>query len=139
MLSYDELITYLTFEDRLRYLILNGKVGSDKWGHSRYLNQILYNRSPEWKRTRQNIILRDNACDLGIDDYPICNVPVYIHHINPITEEQLLNNDPCIFDENNLICCSFNTHQIIHYGTIDDYIKTSVLIERKPNDLCPWK
>ena len=139
MLTYNELITFKSFEDRLRYLILNGVVGSDKWGHSRYLNQALYGRSIDWKRTRQRIILRDNACDLGVDGYQIDHAPIYIHHMNPLTEEQIVNHSSCIFDDNNLISCSFNTHQLIHYGSIDDYIRTSIIVERKPNDMCPWK
>lgn len=143
--SYSELIKLQTFEERYRYLKLSGSVGYETFGHNRYLNQILYT-TPEWKRIRSRIILRDNGCDLGISDRVICpNVTgkrprtsnVYIHHINPITEKDILNRNPCIFDEENLICVSFNTHQAIHYG--DETLLDFGIIERFPNDTCPWR
>jgi hypothetical protein len=134
-----------TFEDRYNYLKLKGRVGEETFGCSRYLNQILYN-TPEWKSFRREIIIRDNGCDLGIQDRPICPdigviVPrtsnVYIHHIEPITKEDVLNRDKKLFDPNNAICCSFKTHQAIHYGDINLLAKG--YIERKPNDTCPWR
>ena len=146
MKSYSELIKYHTYRDRLEYLMLYGKVGKDTFGWDRYLNQALY-KSPEWKAFRNKIILRDNACDLGIEGMDIGtsneSTPIYIHHINPITKEQIVNRDPCIFSEDNVICCSYNTHQSIHYGVnIDSVITKSSFYEwtpRTPNDTCPWK
>lgn len=138
--------TFSTFEERYRYLKLSGIVGEETFGCNRYLNQILYN-TPEWKSFRRQIIIRDNGCDLGIQDRVICpdmggiKVPrtsnVYIHHINPITAEDVVRRKPCIFDPNNVICCSFRTHEAIHYG--DESLLAVEFIERKPNDTCPWR
>lgn len=136
MKSYIELITYDSFSDRFKYLKLSGSVGKETFGKSRYLNQLLY-RSPEWKDVRRKVIIRDNGNDLGVIDCPIPG-KVLIHHINPITEEDILNRNSKIFDLNNLISVSFKTHQAIHYGS-DDILKRFELIERTPNDQTPWK
>lgn len=143
--TYSDMCQYDTFEERYEYLKLAGKVGETTFGCDRYLNQILYN-TPEWKRFRRQVIIRDNGCDLGIQDRIICpdvnfKVPktanIYIHHIEPITKEDIINRNPCIFDMNNVICCSFKTHQAIHYG--DATLLESKLVERYPNDTCPWR
>ena len=143
--SYSELIKLKTFEERYRYLKLSGKVGDTTFGHDRYLNQIFYN-TPEWKRLRHDIIVRDNGCDLGISDRSLCphvmgdrpkTSNIYIHHINPITKEDILKRNPCIFDPENMICCSYNTHQAIHYG--DERLLDFGMIVRVPNDTCPWR
>lgn len=134
--SYTELIRYSTFAERFQYLKLNNQVGKETFGKSRYLNQLLY-RSPEWKDIRRQVIIRDNACDLGIDECPIAG-KVLIHHMNPITEDDILNRAACVFDLNNLICVSFKTHQAIHYGS-DEMMKSFDIIERKPNDTILWK
>ena len=133
--SYQELITFDTFDDRFDYLKLNGLVGEDTFGYRRYLNQTLY-RSPEWKRLRRDIIIRDNGCDLGLRGYEI-NSNILIHHINPITIDNIKNRDYMVFDVNNLICVSHETHNAIHYSNENLLFKTP--IERTPNDTCPWK
>lgn len=132
---YSELITLPTFIERFRYLKLDGSVGMDTFGHDRWLNQVLY-RSPEWKRFRNGIIIRDNGCDLGCEDRPIFG-KILIHHINPLTIEDVLNRDPKIFDEENVISTILLTHNAIHYG--DESILYQDPITRQPNDTCPWK
>ena len=133
--TYSELIILPTFEERFEYLKLNGRVGEELFGYNRYLNQIFY-QGELWKSIRRKIIIRDNGCDLGCEGYDIRGA-VYVHHMNPITLEQLKNNDPCLVDPENLICCSFMTHEAITYGDIS--LLPHPLIERKPNDMCPWK
>ena len=133
--TYSELITLPTFIERFRYLKLNGSVGMDTFGHDRYLNQILYH-SEEWRRFRREVILRDNGCDLGCEDYEI-HGRVLIHHINPITVEDVIRRDPCIFDFENVISTSHNTHNAIHYG--DESLLVTEPIVRTPYDTCPWR
>lgn len=133
--SYLELIELKTFEDRFDYLRLDGVVGAETFGSSRQLNQALY-RSYEWKKIRDMIILRDNGCDLGIEGRDIFQQP-YIHHLNPITKKQILDRDPILFDPNNLITVSYQTHQAIHYG--DKSILLLDPIERFANDVAPWR
>ena len=134
--SYSELIKLSSYEDRLDYLRTNGIVGFDTFGHARYLNQQFYN-TPEWKRFRRQIIIRDNACDLGLEAYPIINrCEIVLHHINPVTKEQILNRDPILFDAENVISCSHLTHMAIHYSKKSPYPKIG---ERKKNDTCPWR
>lgn len=134
-LSYTELQNIKTFEERLKYLQCFGNASEVTFGGHRLLNQMLY-KSPQWKETRERVILRDNGCDLGIEDRPI-NSNILIHHINPITIEQVTNFDPCIFDLNNLICCTKLTHNIIHYG-LKDAADRLTLIERRPGDTRLW-
>lgn len=133
--TYSELSKLSTFKERFDYLKLNGKVGEDTFGHSRFLNQDFYS-SPEWRRTRRNIIIRDNGCDMGLDGYSIQG-RIYVHHINPITVDDILERRPCLFDPENLICVSSMTHEAITYG-IEDMIPTDPVI-RRPNDTCPWR
>lgn len=135
MKAYSELILLPTFAERFQYLKLKGAVGKETFGKSRYLNQLLY-RSPEWKRVRRDVVIRDGGCDLGVADCPI-DGRVYIHHINPITEDDILNRNPKIFDPNNLISVSFRTHQAIHYGS-DEMMKELEFIERAPGDTKLW-
>lgn len=134
MKSYLELIDYKTFEERFNYLKLNGSVGFITFGWDRFLNQALYN-SYEWRMFRDKIILRDNGCDLGVDGYEI---PKYalIHHINPITKEDIVNRAPCVFDPNNVITVSRQTHNAIHYG-LDETLPHQMAI-RKPGDTRLW-
>lgn len=134
--TYSELIKIPSFEDRFKYLCLDGNVGEATFGGHRYLNQMLY-KSPEWKSTRREVILRDNGCDLAHEDYEIIG-SIYIHHLNPITIDDILNRSPCVFDLENLICTSFKTHNAIHYGT-DDVAFNKQLINRSKNDTCPWR
>ena len=133
--SYLECIQLSTFIDRYRYIKIGGFVGKETFGYDRYLNQILY-RTAEWKRFRRDMILRDNGCDLGCEGYEIFG-NILVHHINPITVEDVVNRNPCIFDPNNVICTSLNTHNAIHYGDETNLITEPVV--RKPNDTCPWK
>lgn len=134
--SYNELIRYQTFEDRLNYLLLHGSVGADTFGFDRYLNQMLYH-SVEWKQLRPKIIERDMGCDLAMEGYDILS-GVLIHHINPITVEDVVNHNPIVFDPNNLITTTHATHQIIHYGFKED-VNRLIVTERHENDTCPWR
>lgn len=136
MKSYDELITIPTFEERFRYLKVYGVIGNQTFGYDRYLNQKLYNTSREWKRIRDKVILRDNGCDLGCEGFEIYG-KIIIHHINPITVEDIVTCNPCVFDLNNLISTSHNTHNAIHYG--DEKSLIVAPIERKQYDTCPWR
>lgn len=133
--SYKELIKLKTFEERLRYLQLNANVGIETFGSGRWLNQRLYHSSL-WTDVKNEIIIRDNGCDLGLEGYEIRG-RIYIHHLNPITKEDVLSNSSKLYDPNNLICVSFDTHQSIHYGS--ECAALSQLVERRPNDTCPWK
>ena len=133
--TYSELITIPTFEERFEYLKLNGSVGLETFGHDRYLNQILYN-SPEWRRFRPEIIVRDNGCDLACEGYEIFG-KILIHHINPITAQDILNRNSKVFDPENVITTVHNTHNAIHYG--DKNLLITEPIERSRNDTCPWK
>ena len=137
--SYVDLVKFDTFEERLDYLFLgDNKIGDTTFGGHRYLNQDLY-RSAEWNRARRNVIIRDMGCDMGLSDYPIPDrSKIIIHHINPITIQDLLDHNPIVFDLNNLISVSFNTHQMIHYGTKarKDLLKLDG--NRSPNDTKLW-
>ena len=133
--TYSELITIPTFEERFEYLQLKGSVGKDTFGYDRYLNQVLY-RSPEWKRLRNQIIIRDGGCDLACDGYDIYN-KVLIHHLNPITVEDVLARSRKVFDPDNLVCVSHNTHNAIHYGDVDLLVTGPII--RTKNDTCPWR
>ena len=133
--TYSELITIPTFEERFEYLQLKGSVGKDTFGYDRYLNQVLY-RSPEWKRLRNQIIIRDGGCDLACDGYDIYD-KVLIHHLNPITVEDVLARSRKVFDPDNLVCVSHNTHNAIHYGDVDLLITGPII--RTKNDTCPWR
>ena len=135
--SYNELLEIKDFAERVKYLALNGKAFDLTFGDKRYLNQNFYQHSAEWKRVRQHIILRDNGCDLAHPDFQIFSEPVYIHHINPVTAEDILNNNPILYDPNNLITTTYKTHQAIHYGHGIALFKEDVA--RRPNDTCPWK
>ena len=133
--SYSEMITLPTFEERFEYLRLKGFVGKDTFGHDRYLNQILYN-SKEWKSTRNKIIIRDNGCDLACEGFEI-HGQVLIHHINPISVEDIINRDPIVFDPENLVTTVHNTHNAIHYG--DGSLLITTPVERSKNDTIPWR
>ena len=133
--TYSELITIPTFEERFKYLQLKGSVGIETFGYDRYLNQILYN-SMEWRNLRNKIIVRDNGCDLACEGYEI-NGRAIIHHIDPITVDDILKRNPKVFDPENLITTVQNTHNAIHYG--DENILEQVIVERTKNDTCPWR
>ena len=133
--TYSELIQLPTFEDRFDYLRLDGVVGKDTFGFDRYLNQQFY-RSSEWKRIRNQVIVRDNGCDLGIDDYEI-HGRILIHHMNPISIEDLQHMSDLLMNPEYLICVSHHTHNAIHYG--DESLIVTAPIERSQNDTCPWR
>ena len=133
--TYNELMSLQTFEDRYEYLRSTQKVGEDTFGFDRYMNQQFY-KSKEWKNIRDYVIVRDNGCDLAIVDRPI-NDKILIHHINPITKEDIMLSTDLLLDPDNLICVSYNTHQAIHYGSMD-LLMPSVLVERTPGDTTLW-
>ena len=133
--TYSELIQLPTFEDRFDYLRLDGVVGKDTFGFDRYLNQQFY-RSSEWKRIRNQVIVRDNGCDLGIDEYEI-HGRILIHHMNPISIEDLQHMSDFLMNSEYLICVSHRTHNAIHYG--DESLIVTAPIERSQNDTCPWR
>ena len=133
--TYSELVQLPTFTERLRYLLLDGTVAAPTFGANRYLNQKLY-RSADWQRVRRLVIIRDGGNDLGVEGYSIEGA-ILIHHINPITEEMILNADPEIFNLDNLILTTRNTHNIIHYG--DAGLIKEDWKPRTPNDTIPWR
>lgn len=132
---YSEIIELKTFEDRFNYLKLNGEVGVDTFGFDRYLNQKFY-KSRRWLSIRDEVIVRDNGCDLGVIGYDIYG-KVIIHHMNPITIDDIKHNSDFLINTEFLICTTFDTHQAIHYG--DDDLKRANPVERTKNDTCPWK
>lgn len=133
--TYSELITLPTFEERYRYLRLQGIVGKDTFGFDRYLNQKFY-RSAEWKRVRDQVIIRDNGCDLCVEDRMI-HGRILIHHMNPITDKDILNVTDALLNPEFLICVTHETHNAIHYGDENQLVSAPVV--RRPNDTCPWK
>lgn len=132
---YKELIRLKTFDERFEYLKLKGIVGEATFGYDRYLNQLLYT-SGEWRRIRRDIILRDNGCDLAVEGYDIPDI-IIVHHMNPISVEDLIDFSEDVINPEYLICVSYDTHNAIHYG--DKSLLTREPIERKPGDTCPWK
>ena len=133
--TYSELITIPTYLERFRYLQIGGVVGRETFGHDRYLNQILYN-SDEWRSFRKDIIIRDNGNDLACDGFQIYG-KIIVHHIDPITVDDVLRRSPKIFDPENVISTILRTHNAIHYG--DESLLIIKPVERKPNDTCPWR
>ena len=133
--TYSELILLPTFEERFKYLQLNGRVGDDTFGFDRYINQKFY-RSAEWKRIRDYIIIRDNGCDLAVDGYEI-HGRILIHHMNPITISDIKFSTEYLMNPDYLICVTHNTHNAIHYGD-EKQIITGPIVRTK-NDTCPWK
>jgi hypothetical protein len=132
--SYKELKRLATFEERFEYLALRGSIGRSTFGFDRYLNQQLYT-SREWRQLRPHIITRDLGCDLGIDGYEIHN-GLYIHHMNPINVESVVNKDPAIFDPEFLITTTHQTHNAIHFGNAN--LLPKPLVERRPGDTKLW-
>lgn len=134
--NYAELSKFKTFEERFNYLSLDGKVGNSTFGYDRYLNQILY-QSYQWKKSRNDVIVRDNGNNLGIEDYPIHDM-IIVHHMNPITLRDIEEGKECVYNPDYLICTSHDTHNAIHYGDISK-VKREKIIIRKQNDTTPWK
>lgn len=134
--TYSELIRLPTFEERYNYLKLDSEIGMETFGFERYLNQRFY-RSKEWKALRDKIIIRDHGCDLGVVGYEIYD-KIYIHHMNPITSDDIRNNTDYLMNPEFLISTTHDTHNAIHYGN-SDLLNTHVLAERTKNDTCPWR
>lgn len=133
--TYSELIQYPTFEDRFKYLQLKGRIGEDTFGFDRYINQRFY-RSKEWQRIRDQVILRDKGCDLGIYDRELYE-RIIIHHMNPISVEDIRDATDYLLNPEYLVCTSHLTHNAIHYA--DESILVAGPIERRKNDTCPWR
>jgi hypothetical protein len=133
--TYQELIQLPTFKERFEYLKLDGYVGKSTFGYDRYINQKFYT-SPEWRRLRREVILRDECRDLAVEGYEIQG-KVLIHHINPISLEDLEGRSPAAYSLDNLICVSPLTHEAIHYSNYD--LLPQDPVERFPNDMCPWR
>lgn len=133
--TYSELISIQTFEGRYNYLKLRGRIGDETFGFDRWLNQVFY-KTKEWLTVRDIVIIRDFGCDLGIEGREIYG-RILVHHMNPITKQDILNRSPFVLDPEYLICTSKNTHDAIHYG--DESILILDPVNRKPNDTCPWR
>ena len=135
MKTYSELSKLKTFKERFEYLKLDGLIGEETFGWDRYLNQVFY-KSPEWRSTRDKIIVRDNGRDLGVEGYDIFG-KIIIHHMNPMSLGDIANRNPDIFNPEYLICVSHETHNAIHYGDANQLNLGP--IERTVNDTCPWR
>ena len=133
--TYTELTKLPTYEERFAYLRLDGTVCDETFGNDRYLNQILY-KSPRWRKVRRKVIIRDNGCDLGIEDYEIRG-RIIVHHMDPITLDDIIHERDSVFNPEYLICTAHNTHNAIHYG--DESLLVTAPIERSKNDTCPWR
>lgn len=131
---YSEVVRYNTFEDRFNYLVLGGEVGETTFGFDRYINQNFY-RSPEWQRARRDVIVRDEGCDLGIPGYEI-HTELLVHHINPMTLDDISHGEDWILDPEYLICVTKRTHNAIHYG--DAGLLKQPFEERRPGDTKLW-
>ena len=134
--TYKEFSRLTTFEDRFNYLRLDGQVGKDTFGFDRIFNQRFY-RSREWKACRDFVILRDNGCDLGVEGHEIYSQRIIIHHMNPISLDDIANSTDFLLNPEYLITTIHNTHNAIHYG--DESLLITAPIERSKNDMCPWK
>ena len=133
--TYSELITFSTFEERFKYLQLNGQVGESTFGFDRYMNQVFY-RSQKWKSIRDFVIIRDCGCDLGVEGYDI-HGKIIIHHMNPLSTRDIETESDFLLNPDFLICTTHNTHNAIHYG--DENLLVTAPIERTKNDTCPWR
>lgn len=133
--NYTDISKLDSFLERYQYLKLGGKVGEETFGYDRYLNQIFY-KDPEWLEARDKVIIRDCGCDLGMPDREIRG-KILVHHMNPVTKEQIIRRDPMLFDPEYLICTIKSTHDAIHYG--DETLLILEPVIRRKNDTCPWK
>lgn len=134
--TYSELIALPTFEERFRYLRLDGKVGADTFGFDRIINQLFYQRSREWKLVRDEVIVRDCGCDLGMEGYEIPG-RIIVHHMNPLTLRDLELHTDYLLNPEYLISTTHATHNAIHYG--DERLLVKAPVARRPNDTCPWR
>ena len=136
MKTYSELVTLKTFKERYEYLKLNGSVGVETFGFDRYLNQSFY-KSKEWESVKREVIIRDNGCDLGVDGYEIYG-KILVHHINPITQNDIILRSDILLNPEYLITTTLSTHNAIHFSDESKLQDTSIT-ERQKNDTCPWK
>ena len=135
MKTYSELVKIPSFIERFRYLKLTGRIGEETFGFDRWLNQVFY-RSPEWKAVRREVMLRDNACDLAHADHPTSG-RLIIHHMNPITEKDIMNREDALLNPEYLVCVTHRTHNAIHYGD-ESVLTPDTVAERRPGDTKPW-
>ena len=146
--SYSELALLPTFEERFQYLKLNGRVSEATFGSERWLNQDFYHRDDDWLEARDWVIIRDNGCDLGIEGHEILGwtdpvtkkyypPTILVHHMNPLTKEDIVRRTKYLLDPEYLICTILNTHNAIHYGDINLLVRDPIV--RKPHDTCPWR
>ncbi len=133
--TYHELSQLPTIQERYQYLRLSGVVGQDTFGFDRYLNQIFY-KSPLWLSVRRKILIRDDGCEMGLSGYPIGG-KIIVHHINPIVEQDILDESEDLVNPDYLVCVSHQVHMAIHYG--DERLLPKDPIVRTPYDTCPWK
>ena len=133
--TYSELIAFPTFEERFKYLQLNGQIGESTFGFDRYMNQVFY-RSQKWKSIRDFVIIRDCGCDLGVEGHDI-HGKIIIHHMNPLSMRDIETESDFLLNPDFLICTTHNTHNAIHYG--DENLLVTAPIERTKNDTCPWR
>lgn len=138
MRTYSDLIKLQTFDERFRYLMTRSTVGEDTFGWKRYLNQVFY-RSDEWKKIRDYVIVRDKAYDLAFDaDIHLINRGIEIHHMNPLTKEDVMSRTKFLLDPEFLITTSSRTHKALHYGDESYLLQFSMIKDRRPNDTSPW-
>lgn len=135
MRTYEELITLPTYSERFKYCDLTGIVGEETFGYFRWLNQELYT-SQEWRRFRRDIAIRDNGCEFALPGFDIFKYAT-VHHLNPLTKQQIISRSPCVFDPNNAVLVETKTHKFLHYG--HGKVPQKEPIVRRPNDTCPWK
>lgn len=133
--TYTEMMKLPTFEARFKYCDMSGNVGEETFGGSRWVNQVLYS-SPEWKAFRRKIVLRDQGCEFGLPGYEIQKYGT-VHHLNPVTKDDIVNRRDCVFDPENAVLVSSDTHRFLHYGFGRVPVKEPVV--RRENDTCPWK
>lgn len=133
--TYSELIRFKTLEERYRYLRIGGRIGEETFGFDRWMNQAFY-KDPRWRDIRDEVITRDNGCDLGLEGYDI-HGKIFVHHMNPVTKDDILHNFDSLLNPEFLISTSKRTHDAIHYGN-EDLLPQSPIV-RTRNDTCPWK
>lgn len=134
--TYSDILSLDTFEKRYDYLKLDGKIGEDSFMVERWLKQMFYS-TDEWKHIRRDVINRDLGRDLAMDGYDISG-RIYVHHMNPITKQDVINRSRYLLDPEFLICCRKRTHDMIHFGNDGDTVYEPLVI-RTPNDTCPWR
>lgn len=138
--TYTEMLQYTTFEDRFNYLKLDGRIGEETFGNysRRWLNQRFY-QSPEWQMIKQQVLIRDNGCDMALQEYELINNKIYVHHMNPITEDDIINHTSFLTNPEYLVCVSFETHNAIHFGDLNVARIAKDPAQRYPGDQCLWR